>query len=98
MRNLEHQPRLEINFFDLFIRKAVRVRGRADVLAADSEAFGLLFPRFADHWPDLANRIRHIVQVHIEAASIVTTPPYDDGATEADMIALYKRKVEELYP
>ena len=96
--NLRRDPRLEINFVDPFLRKAARVRGTARLLASDDPQFAELLGRWESVWPDLAPRIRHLVLIAVEAAQLVTTPPYDDGATEEAMIALYKAKFAEIYP
>ena len=46
----------------------------------------------------MADRIAHIIRLHVAEAKPLTTPPYDDGATEEEMIALYKAKFAEMYP
>ena len=45
-----------------------------------------------------AGRINALVLVHAETVKPITTPPYDDGVSEAEMIALYKQKFSEIYP
>lgn len=96
--NLRLNPRVEINFVDPFLRKAVRVRGTARLISSNDEAFAGMAGRWEAIWPDLAPRIRHLVIIAVEAAKLVTTPPYDDGVTEDEMIALYKAKFAEIYP
>ncbi len=39
-----------------------------------------------------------IVRISAGEVRPLTTPPYDDGATEEEMIALYKAKFAEMYP
>ena len=96
--NLGHQPELEVNFIDVFTRKGARLRGQAELLRRDTEAYDQLIPRFAEVWGDLANRINIIVRIAVDEVKPLTTPPYDDGATEEEMIALYKSKFAEFYP
>ena len=96
--NLTHSPELEVNFIDVFKRKGARLRGQAVMLRRGSREFGALLPRYHAVWGDLADRINIIVKVPIDEVKAVTTPPYDDGATEDDMIALYKTKFAEIYP
>ncbi len=96
--NLTENPELEVNFVDQFIRKGVRIRGRAGFVRRDSAEFGSLYPEFEALWSELAERINLIVKVRVDEVRLLTTPPYDDGATEAEMIALYKRKFAEMYP
>ena len=38
-----------------------------------------------DRWGSLAGRIRHIVFIAVEQASLVITPAYDEGVTEAEL-------------
>ncbi len=96
--NLTHAPELEVNFIDVFKRKGARLRGQAVMLRRGSEEFGDLIPRYHAVWGDLADRINVIVKVPVDEVKAVTSPPYDDGATEDDMIALYQAKYAEIYP
>ena len=74
--NLTNQPELEVNFFDQWTRKGVRVRGKAQMVRRGTAEFGGL----------------------IEQLKPISTPPYDDGATEEDMIATFNAKFAETYP
>jgi hypothetical protein len=38
------------------------------------------------------------VVIQVSEVKPLSTPPYDDGVTEAEMIALYKEKYAEMYP
>ncbi len=96
--NLIVNPELEVNFVDQFIRKGVRVRGRTDFVRRDTAEFDSLYPEFERLWGGLARRINVIVKIRVDEVRPLTTPPYDDGATEEEMIALYKRRFAEMYP
>jgi hypothetical protein len=96
--NLAALPELEVNFIDQWKRKGVRIRCKATVSARQTPEFEELIPRWHAVWGDLANRINHIVSIAAGEVRLLTTPPYDDGATEEEMIALYKRKFAEIYP
>ena len=98
LANLRADPRVEVNFIDPFRRKAARVRGQARIVAKSGAAFQDYLPQWSDAWGDLAARISALVFIAAEHTEIVTTPPYDDGATEDEMIALYKQKFAEVYP
>jgi hypothetical protein len=98
LTNLTNNPELEVNFVDQFTRKGVRIRGRAGFIRRGSDEYGALIGQWLDLWGALANRINVIVKIPVDAAKPLTTPPYDDGATEAEMIALYKQKFSEMYP
>lgn len=95
--NLTVTPELEVNFVDQFIRKGVRIRGQAEFLRRDTAEYDALIGEFTAIWGDLAKRINMIVRIPVDAAIPLTTPPYDDGATEEEMIATYKAKFAEMY-
>jgi len=97
LTNLTGNPECEVNFVDQFIRKGVRIRGRAQFLRHGTGEFDVLLPRFRELWGDLAARINVIVKIPVDEARPLTTPPYDDGATEEEMVALYKAKFAEMY-
>ena len=97
-RNLETNPDCEVVFVDPFRRKGVRVRGRAKVLDESSEQFLALSPWWIRTWDDLALRISALVVIGVDRVLPLATPPYDDGASEDDMIALYQEKYAALYP
>lgn len=96
--NLRHRAEAEVNFIDPFARKALRVRGPVRSLAKGSADFAARLHPWAEVWADLAPRISGLHLIDVVGAGIVTTPPYDDGATEAQMIALYKQKFAAIYP
>lgn len=96
--NLTVNPELEVNFVDQFTRKGVRIRGQAEFLRPGSMPFDAIYPRFETLWGDLARRINLIVKIPVDQVKPLSTPPYDDGATEEEMIALYKAKFAEMYP
>ncbi len=98
LTNLAITPEVEVNFIDQWKRKGLRLRGTTKILRRGTDDFGVLWPKWQAQWGALADRINALVVIDITAASQITTPPYDDGATEAEMIALYKTKFAEIYP
>lgn len=98
MENLAHQAMAEVNFIDVWKRKGVRVFGPARNAARGTSEFDALYPKWEAPFPDLSHRINAIVTIAAERVRMLTTPPYDDGATEEDMIALFKSKFAEIYP
>lgn len=96
--NLRRDPRVEVSFLDPFARKSVRVSGLATILEADSPEFPTLIDHWQTAWPDLVPRILALTVISVEKAATILTPPYDDGATKAQMIATYKAKYAEIYP
>lgn len=98
VQNLSHHPDTEITFVDPFIRKGCRIRGTATMVRRGTDEFQQLIPAWDAIWGDLAQRITSIVKITTTAASALSTPPYDDGATEEEMVAAYKAKYAEMYP
>ncbi len=98
LSNLGHHPECEVNFVDAFTRKGARIRGTTRVLRRGTADFDARIGIWADIWGDLAARINALVLIDVEEVKLLSTPPYDDGATEDDMIALYKSKYAALYP
>ena len=96
--NLALNPECEVVFVDPFLRKGARVRATAQTHPRGSEAFDRLVPEWAKVWPALVARITDLVILTVTGASPLSTPPYDDGATEEDMIAHYKSRYAEIYP
>lgn len=96
MANLAYQPMAEVNFVDQWLRKGVRVRGAVQVVET-GEAFDALLVRWREVWGDLANRINALVLISADDVKQITTPPYDDGVSEEQMIALYREKFSALY-
>ena len=96
--NLRKTAMAEVVFVDVFRRKGVRIAGSTEIVEAGSGRFTEYHPRWVDTWGDLAKRIKALVLVHVDRVRMLSTPPYDDGVTEAEMIALYKSKYAELFP
>ncbi|MEO0371524.1 MAG: pyridoxamine 5'-phosphate oxidase family protein [Pseudomonadota bacterium] len=96
MANLAYQPMAEVNFVDQWLRKGVRVRGPVQVVEK-GESFDALLVRWREVWGDLASRINALVLISADEVKQITTPPYDDGVSEEEMIALYKEKFSALY-
>ena len=97
LANLRQRPEVEVNFIDQWKRKGVRVRGPVRIIGPGDE-FDELIGKWRDVWGDLADRINLLVLISAEKVKQMTTPPYDDGVTEEEMIALYKAKFAEIYP
>ncbi len=98
LSNLAANPAVEVNFVDPFTRKGVRLAGSARILPRGSAEFDALWPRWHATWGGLADRIKALVQIDVTRCLPLSTPPYDDGATEAEMIAIYQQKYAGIYP
>ena len=86
VRNIKHNPAVELNFIDIFRRKACRLKGRASYVPKGSPRFTELLPLFA-RWEKFVDSMRGFVVVEIAKAELVLSPAYDAGASEADLEA-----------
>ena len=89
IRNIAHQPVLELNFIDVFARKGYRFKGPATYEKRGTDRFESLLPCFAG-WGALCEDFLGIVVVRVERALPVTSPAYDHGATEVDIPAQWR--------
>jgi predicted pyridoxine 5'-phosphate oxidase superfamily flavin-nucleotide-binding protein len=82
VRNLRHNPAVEINVVDPIVRKGYRFKGTGKVLE-EGEQFDqvVAFYRRAGS----TSPIRTVVLVHVERALPLTSPAYDAGATEDEV-------------
>ena len=93
--NLTHSPECEVNFVDAFTRKGARLRGTGDMVREGTAEFDALFPRFKEVWGDLCNRMNLIVKINVTEVKPLSSPPYDTGTTEEELVALWKAKFSE---
>lgn len=96
VRNIHVRPEVEINFVDILSRKGIRLRGNARVENRNSEAFERLFPDFAALWPDLTGMFNAVVLIEVSACRPLMSPVYEKGASEAELRALWKQKIQDL--
>lgn len=95
MGNIAERPTIEINFLDVLSRKAVRVRGRAYMFARSAPEFTSLFAALAG-WKGYTEIMKAVVRVDIEKASLILSPAYDIGHTEAQLREQYRAKFTSL--
>lgn len=96
--NLTNCPELEVNFVDPFSRKGARIRGNATLVHRGTDEFFTLLPKWEAIWDDLAKRVNTLVKVSVDRVKPLASPPYDDGLSEAEMIARMKQKFAKIYP
>jgi hypothetical protein len=82
IRNLRTNPRIEINFVDLFVRKGYRFSGTDIVVERGEGAFDAMLGCYGGA---LAPWLRAVVAVTLTKALPLTSPVYDDGTTELDV-------------
>ncbi len=84
VRNIRYNPAVELNFIDVFRRKACRLKGRAVYVEKGSPRYLELLARFAK-WETFVDRMRGFVVVEVDKAQIILSPAYDDGTQEAEL-------------
>jgi uncharacterized protein len=95
IRNLRTNPRLEVNFVDVFTRSGYRFAGTGRVVGRGDPAFDALLPKLQS---TLASRIRAVVTIAVTRALPLTSPAYDDGKTEADLRRAWTARFRKLQP
>src|SRR3974377_2281727 len=82
IRNLRVNPRVEVNFVDVFVRKGYRFAGTASLVERGDVGFDELLPRLRSA---VAERIRAIVTISVIRALPLTSPAYDEGRTGPEL-------------
>jgi len=95
MRNLQSNPRIEVNFVDPFVRKGYRFQGVANISQRGSGGFEALLSQFST---PLASRFRAIVAITVKRALPLISPAYDDGSTEAQLRHSWTQRFRQLQP
>jgi predicted pyridoxine 5'-phosphate oxidase superfamily flavin-nucleotide-binding protein len=86
--NLRDNPAVEINVVDPLTRKGFRFKGAAQIVDAGPELATLLaFYRARGS----SSEKRCIVVVKVESAAPLISPAYDDGTSEAAVVAKWRR-------
>lgn len=93
--NIVTQPEVEVNFVNVLSRKGVRLSGPAEIVRRDTGEFDALLPVFEAEWGPLAERINLIVKIAVDHAETLTSPAYDMGATEEELVAIYKQRIQD---
>ena len=83
--NIQARPDVEVNFIDILTRRAVRVRGRAEIVDKESEAGQRLLPAFREFWAPYLDRMQNFVSISITHAELILSPAYDIGHTAEEL-------------
>jgi len=83
IRNLQNNPRVEVNFVDPFVRKGYRFAGTAKILLRGEGRFDELLRKSGS---SLAPRVKAIVTISVAKALPLVSPAYDDGTATEDTI------------
>jgi uncharacterized protein len=87
--NLRANPAIEVNVVDVFSRRGYRFKGTATVHDHDDvyrRGLELLRERGYSAYDD---RVRSIVLIRVQTAEQMTSPAYDTGQTEAELVDHY---------
>jgi uncharacterized protein len=95
IRNLRANPRVEVNFVDIFVRKGYRFAGTAMVMERGEAGFEGMLPKLRS---SIAHRIRAIVMITVTKALPLTSPAYDDGRTESELRRTFTTRFRKLQP
>ncbi len=94
--NLRARPAVEVNFIDVLARLAVRVRGRATLLACDAPDAAPLLPHFETLWAPYIEQMSEFVRIDIEQAQLITSPAYDLGIRREELMQTNLGKLSAL--
>ena len=83
--NIRSRPDVEVNFIDVLTRRAVRVKGRAEIVEKESEAGRRLLPAFEEHWAPYLPHMQCFVSISVMHAELVLSPAYDIGHTAGEL-------------
>ena len=97
LRNLAANPAVEVNFVDPFARRGCRLFGTARAVQRGAPEFDALLPLFADHG-SLVSRMRAVVVIAVTRALPLSSPAYDDGASEDGLRRAWTDRFRALQP
>lgn len=93
VRNLQHNPAVEVNVVDPSVRKGYRFKGTGRVLK-DGELFDQIVTFYRRN--GTRSLIRAVVLVRVERALPLISPAYDSGVTEEAVRAVWERNYREV--
>ena len=94
--NIRACPDVEVNFIDVLTRRAVRVKGRAEIVERESAAATRLLPAFEQHWAPYLDLMHSFVSIAITQAELILSPAYDVGHTAEDLRRVNLEKLSNL--
>ncbi len=98
IRNLRHNPAVEINVVDPISRTGYRFKGEGTVVA-DGPVFQQAIRFFAqDGVTDAHRRIRAVVIVAVRHAAPLVSPIYDLGLAEQEVRQRWRRHYQAVWP
>jgi len=87
IENLSNNDSIEINVIDPFSRAGYRFKGNASVLADGNE-----FTELLDYYQQIGvkSKIIHVVVINVKSFSKITSPSYDLGENEDELVKKWK--------
>jgi uncharacterized protein len=95
--NLMLNPAIEVNVVDPIIRKGYRFKGTAEVYRSGDIFDGAIATLYESVIWKPHERIHSIVLVNVKQALPLVSPTYDQGRTEAEVIAHWMGRYQEQY-
>jgi len=86
--NLRANPAVEVNVVDLGTRRGFRFRGRGE-LVEPGRRFDDLLAWYREQGHELEGRAERFVLVRVEEAAALTSPAYDWGESEQELLRFY---------
>jgi predicted pyridoxine 5'-phosphate oxidase superfamily flavin-nucleotide-binding protein/SAM-dependent methyltransferase len=86
--NLRENAAVEVNVVDVGTRCGYRFRGRGEIVEPGPRFDGLL-AWYREHGHELEGRAERFVLVHVEHVAELTSPAYDWGSTEQELLRYY---------
>ena len=83
--NIRRRPDVEVVFVDVLTRRAVRVKGKAEIIDKQSAAGKRLVPIFEKHWAPYVEHMQEFVGISVTRAELILSPAYDIGHTAAGL-------------
>ena len=96
LANIQLCPDLEVSFVDVLTRRAVRVKGRAEIIAKESETGKRLAPAFEKNWAPYLNLMQNFVSISITRTELILSPAYDVGHTAEELQRVNLDKLSKL--
>lgn len=93
LANLRHNPNIEVNVVDPFVRKGYRFKGTAAILES-----GALYDQAIAYYRKRGSRsaIHEIVMIRVQSAHPVVSPAYDLGLTEEEIRTWWEHHFQSL--
>lgn len=94
--NIRLCPEVEVNFIDVLTRRAVRVKGRAEIIDKESETGQRLLPVFEENWAPYLDSMQNFVHISITHVELILSPAYDVGHTAEELRQVNLDKLSKL--